>query len=98
MNWTPDPKLVGHELTLTANANKSKVSEYIWRTWSGQRYVDGVEHHGSIFVLGTDKVAANQNRACHCCRPASFRKDMREPAGANPQRNPQEPCRCPLCA
>lgn len=30
------------------------VTEYIFRSWTGRRFIDGVEHFGPVFNLGSD--------------------------------------------
>ena len=43
------------------------VSYYIFRSWTGRRYLNGVEYHGPVYILGSgDYASARQARACDC--------------------------------
>jgi hypothetical protein len=35
------------------------VTEYIFRSWTGKRRIDGVEHDGPVYVLGTNELSAH---------------------------------------
>lgn len=71
MAWTPNPELADRRLTINVgSSNATPVVEWVWRTWSGRRFVDSVEHHGPVFFLGTDRLAEEQHRTCPCCQPS----------------------------
>lgn len=45
-----------YEIKLT-DGRWIEVSEWIFRSWTGERRIDGKEHSGDVFLLGTDKVS-----------------------------------------
>ncbi len=57
-NWTPDQGLAGKKLEIRPRDGRPFVetTEWIFRSWSGQRQVDGQTYAGPTFFLGTDKV------------------------------------------
>lgn len=34
-----------------------QVSEWIFRSWTGRRFIDGIEYFGPVYNLGTDTIA-----------------------------------------
>jgi hypothetical protein len=46
-----------YELKTRPTSEWVKVTEYIFRSWTGQRRINGVEYHGPCYYLGTDEIA-----------------------------------------
>ena len=44
-------------LEIKVNSSWVKVTEWIFRSWGGQRRIDGNEYHGPVYYLGEDEVA-----------------------------------------
>ena len=44
-----------HEIKV--NGGWVKVTEWIFRSWGGERRINGETHTGDVFLLGTDKVS-----------------------------------------
>ena len=46
------------------------VKRELWRSWTGRRFVNGDEHHGPIFVMGSEEKYIGE-RTCNCslCQP-----------------------------
>lgn len=46
------------EIQVRENDNRwASVSHGIFRSWSGPRRVDGVDYHGNVYYLDTNKIA-----------------------------------------
>ncbi len=59
---------MGSKMEVRINGRWYAVSMYIWRSWTGRRRMNGREHHGAVFVLGTNRLTdSNQARECPCC-------------------------------
>lgn len=43
-----------------------KLDKKTWLSWSGRRWLNGVEYHGPVFVLGTNTPVKRQARVCLC--------------------------------
>jgi len=42
------------------NGEWLEVSEWIFRSWTGDRRIDGLPHSGDVFLLGTDKISTSR--------------------------------------
>jgi hypothetical protein len=42
-----------------------RVTEELWRSWSGRRFKDGEEHHGPVYVMGSNSLYTG-SRTCKC--------------------------------
>ncbi len=40
-----------------------KVSLHIWRSWTGRRFLNGVEYTGPVYFLGSDEVSRTRSPA-----------------------------------
>ena len=45
------------KLEIHVNSAWVEVTEWIFRSWTGGRRIDGVPYHGPVFYLGKDDVA-----------------------------------------
>lgn len=43
-----------------------RVSDWIWRSWTGRRRFEGVDVHGPVFTLGTNDIGTKSIRVCDC--------------------------------
>lgn len=55
------------KLQIIVYKNKIDVEFYIFRSWSGRRYVNGRMYHGPVFLINTNKIDTDCNRTCKCC-------------------------------
>jgi hypothetical protein len=46
-----------HKLEILVNGSLCKVDAYIFRSWSGSRYINGEPYIGPVFLLGSQEVA-----------------------------------------
>jgi hypothetical protein len=65
--FTPPTDDISEEPILEAVIYGSRVltNDYIWRSFTGRRYKNGVEYHGPVYTLGNNKVATCA-RLCGC--------------------------------
>lgn len=46
-----------YEIQIRERTNtRCRVTAYIFRSWTGLRWVDGTEYHGPVYLLGTNEV------------------------------------------
>lgn len=60
-----DDVAAGPIMEVKVNKTWMSTSEDIFRSWTGPRRINGEEHHGEVFPLGSDKVYTGA-RVCPC--------------------------------
>ena len=60
-----DDVAAGPLLEVKVNKSWVETTEDVFRSWTGLRRVNGEEHHGDVFPLGSDKLYTGA-RVCPC--------------------------------
>lgn len=67
MTWTPHYDDAPHTFEVHVGGRWESTVEYIWRTWTGARLLDGKAYQGPRYVLGTDTVSTSRRLIDLCC-------------------------------
>lgn len=65
-----DTMMKGSFQEILIAGNVLAVDDALWRSWTGIRFLNGEEHHGPVYVMGTQKLYEGI-RTCICktCQP-----------------------------
>jgi len=74
-DWKPNPYLADVTLEIEVNNRKVTTNEWIFRSWTGRRWVNGTLYTGGVFNLGSNEPARTRRATLPCpceCNSGQF--------------------------